>query len=286
MKMNLISTKSSQILNKVLINNFSKKFSSKLLNTCKQSSSSFTVNSYLFKNKNNQNALMNSFSMGLPRRNFFSQNEKSKENEEESEKQAEKPTEKKNEKVEKEDKEESSITNEKYKELREMYADQTKKMEQLKKKFEELRNAYLSNVDETEQIKKRNEREVANTKEFAISKFAKDMLDVHDNFDRAFNAIGEKEFSSLSEEEKNEIFNNFLEGIKITHCGLTHILKRHGIVEYNPIKEKFDPNKHEAVFDYEDETMTPGSVGQVMQTGFKIGERILRPAKVGVIKKK
>lgn len=63
-------------------------------------------------------------------------------------------------------------------------------------------------------------------------------------------------------------------------------MRKHGVTEYNPVKEKFDPNNHEAVFDYEDDEMTPGTVGQVLQTGFKIGERVLRPAKVGVIKKK
>lgn len=72
----------------------------------------------------------------------------------------------------------------------------------------------------------------------------------------------------------------------MTQGGLLNILKKHGITEYKPLKEKFDPTKHEAVFDYEDTELTPGTVGQVLQTGFKIGERVLRPAKVGVIKKK
>jgi molecular chaperone GrpE len=72
----------------------------------------------------------------------------------------------------------------------------------------------------------------------------------------------------------------------MTKSGLMNILKKHGIVEYSPLKEKFDPNKHEAVFDYEDEELTPGTVGQVLQSGYKIGDRVLRPAKVGVIKKK
>ena len=91
----------------------------------------------------------------------------------------------------------------------------------------------------------------------------------------------------------------------MTQKGLLNTLKKHGIVLYDPKNEKFDPNKHEAVFDYEDDKLVqlnffllsfilfyflniqvPGTVGQVMQTGFLIGERVLRPAKVGVIKKK
>ncbi len=72
----------------------------------------------------------------------------------------------------------------------------------------------------------------------------------------------------------------------MTQKGLLNSLKKHGVVLFDPINEKFDPNRHEAVFDYDDENKTPGTIGQVMQTGFSIGERILRPAKVGVIKKR
>ena len=72
----------------------------------------------------------------------------------------------------------------------------------------------------------------------------------------------------------------------MTQKGLLTTLKKNGVILFDPIKEKFDPNKHEAVFDYDDETLSPGTVGQVMQTGFSIGDRILRPAKVGVIKKR
>jgi len=72
----------------------------------------------------------------------------------------------------------------------------------------------------------------------------------------------------------------------MTKNGLLNTLKKHNIIEYVPLKEKFDPHKHEAVFDYEDDELSPGTVGQVLQSGFKIGDRVLRPAKVGVIKKK
>jgi molecular chaperone GrpE len=71
----------------------------------------------------------------------------------------------------------------------------------------------------------------------------------------------------------------------LTKCGLSHVLKRHGVHEYDPLKEKFDPNKDEAVFDYEDDELPAGTVGQVLQSGFKIGDRVLRPAKVGVVKR-
>ena len=107
---------------------------------------------------------------------------------------------------------EDSIAQEKYKELKMLYNEQNSKMEALKKKFEDVRNAYLSNVEETEQIKKRNDRELANAKEYAISKFAKDLLEVYDNFNRAMNSVADKEFDKISEAEKVETYKNFLEG--------------------------------------------------------------------------
>ncbi len=81
--------------------------------------------------------------------------------------------------------------------------------------------------------------------------------------------------------------NHIKIGIAMTQEVLGRILKRHGVIEYIPLKEEFNPHNHEAVFDYADDDpeAIPGTVGQVLQSGFKIGDRILRPAKVGVIKK-
>jgi molecular chaperone GrpE len=71
----------------------------------------------------------------------------------------------------------------------------------------------------------------------------------------------------------------------MVQSSLTNTFSKHGVKEYKPLKEKFNPNHHDAVFDYEDDGPA-GTVGQVLESGFKIGERVLRPAKVGVIKKK
>jgi molecular chaperone GrpE len=174
----------------------------------------------------------------------------------------------------------------KYKELKQSHHELENKYEALKKKFEEIRRAYLDNQDETKHIITRYDKQITDAKVYAISKFAKDILDVHDNFARAMSSIEPAEFKNLSEEEKVSSFNTFLEGIQMTQDGLTKILKRHGVTEYNPLKEEFNPHNHEAVFDYADDDPEAIPVGQVMQSGFKIGDRILRPAKVGVIKKK
>jgi molecular chaperone GrpE len=262
------------------------------------------VNSNIFLK--NTTTAPKAFSYTVPQRGFFgerktkekeAQNEaKEKEkNEDDTKSQKEESIKDKDHKEHKEHKEhhkehkhKEHKEDEKYKELQELYNDQTHKYEILKKKFEEIRLAYLNNKTETEQIQQRHQKEIDNTKIFAISKFAKDILDVHDNFGRAMDSIEPAEFKNLSEQDKIEAFNTFLEGIEMTRNGLSNVLKKHGVIEYNPLKEEFNPNKHEAVFDYDDEDSESahGTVGQVLQTGFKIGDRILRPAKVGVIKKK
>jgi molecular chaperone GrpE (heat shock protein) len=157
--------------------------------------------SQVFMNK----AANNKFSFILNKK-FTTENKKNEEKSESDEEDKKKTQ-------PKEDKEET-LAMEKYKEMKTLYNEQNAKMEVLKKKFEELRQAYLHNVDETEQIKKRNDREIANTKEFAISKFAKDILDVHDNFNRAMESIADKDFKHIPEAEKIETYNTFLEGMK------------------------------------------------------------------------
>lgn len=109
------------------------------------------------------------------------------------------------------DEEERSLS-EKYKELKTLYNEQEQKLDQVKKKFHEIKDLYLKGVEEIDAIKLRNDREIKNTKDYAITKFAKDLLDVHDNFTRALGVISDKDFSTLSEEEKNETFNCFVEG--------------------------------------------------------------------------
>lgn len=153
-------------------------------------------------------------------KNFFSSRSNSNSNTENKEDNKEEKKEEKKENNKEEKKEEnkseedeSHITlAEKYKELKTLYLDQEQKLDQVKKKFHEIKDLYLKNIDEIDAIKLRSEREIKNTKEYAITKFAKDLLDVHDNFSRALGVIADKDYSKLNEEEKIETFNIFLEG--------------------------------------------------------------------------
>jgi molecular chaperone GrpE len=146
-----------------------------------------------------------------------------------------------------------SVSLDKYMELKKEYLEIANKTEQYKKKFEEARKAYLDNKEETEQMRKRLEKENQQIKEHAITKFSKDLIDVCDNFDRALEYIKDKDFDKLTNQEKNDLYNNFIERVTSTQTVLASTLHKHGVTEFNPVNEKFDPNKHDAVFDYLDE---------------------------------
>jgi len=127
--------------------------------------------------------------------------------------------------------------------------------------------------------------EIEQTKEYSISKFAKDLLDVQDNFTRALDTVSEKSMQNKNEAEKQALYTQFVEGVSMTQDIMAKTLKKYGIEEYNPLGEKFDPNLHDAVFEYEDLNKEPGTIGEVARTGYKIGKRVLRAARVGVLKK-
>lgn len=132
----------------------------------------------------------------------------------------------------------------------------------------------LRAVADFRNLQERTQREIKSAREFAIQKFAKDLVDDVDNLDRAL-----KEGETAKEDP-----TNFYEGVKILEKSLMSTLKKHGLERFDPEGEKFNPNEHEATF------MTPmpgkedGTVFHVQQKGFKLNGRLLRPAKVGVVK--
>lgn len=119
-------------------------------------------------------------------------------------------------------------------------------------------------------------------RDFAIQRFAKDLVDSVDNLDRAL-TVGKEKIQTAAE-EKNEDLLNFYEGVKMTETNMLQTLSKHGLERFDPEGEKFNPNEHEATFmtpipDKEDNT-----VFHVQQKGFKLNGRVLRAAKVGVVK--
>ena len=127
-------------------------------------------------------------------------------------------------------------------------------------------------------VRRRAKKEVGDATRFAIANFARDMLSVSDNMSRAIESL-QTEGSSAT-----ETVENLLEGIKMTAREMTSVLERHGIKEINPLGEKFDYNYHQAMFEKSDGDEADGIIIEVVQVGYLIGERLLRPAMVGVAK--
>jgi len=142
----------------------------------------------------------------------------------------------------------------------------------------DLTDRLLRAAAETENIRKRAERERDETRKYAVTRFAEDMLGVADNMARALAAVDDKL-------RHDEALKGLIEGVDLTAKELASVLERHGIKPIDPKGQKFDPNLHQAMFEIEDADAEPGTVVQVLRTGYTIGDRLLRPAMVGVAKK-
>jgi molecular chaperone GrpE len=142
----------------------------------------------------------------------------------------------------------------------------------------DLTDRLMRAAAETENVRKRAEREREETRKYAMTKFAEDMLGVADNMARALAAVDDKL-------RQDESLKGLIEGVDLTAKELASVLERHGITQIEPEGEKFDPNLHQAMFEVEDAEAEPGTVVQVLRTGYTIGDRLLRPAMVGVAKK-
>jgi molecular chaperone GrpE len=143
----------------------------------------------------------------------------------------------------------------------------------------ELKDRLLRALAETENTRRRAEREAADARAYAISAFARDLLTVADNLARALDSVPAEARAGAEGALKT-----LVEGVEITARDLAAALGRHGVVKLEPQGEKFDPHFHQAIFEAPDESVPAGTVIQVVQSGWKIGERVLRPAMVGVSK--
>ncbi len=144
---------------------------------------------------------------------------------------------------------------------------------------DELRDKFLRAVAEADNVRKRAERDVADARTYGITGFARDVLSVADNLARALSAVSPEQRAGA-----DEALKSLLDGVDLTRRELTNTLKKHGVRELDPKGEKFDPNFHQAIYEVPDPQVPAGTVVQVVQTGYAIGERVLRPAMVAVAK--
>lgn len=155
------------------------------------------------------------------------------------------------------------------------------KEDQLEAQVKELKDQLLRSLAEQDNTRRIAKHDVESARQFAIKSFAKSLLDVSDNLSRAMEAVPEE---ARSDKEGNPVLHTLYEGIEMTETGLLKAFEANGLVKYGEVGEEFDPNKHNALFEYPSPEQKAGSVGQIIKAGFMLNERVLRPAEVGVVK--
>jgi molecular chaperone GrpE len=143
----------------------------------------------------------------------------------------------------------------------------------------EARDKMLRTLAEMENLRQRTRREVADAKTYGITGFARDVLDIADNLQRALDAVPAETRAAA-----DPGLTALIEGVELTERSLLNALEKNGVKRFDPMGQKFDPNFQQAMYEVPDPSVPSGTVVQVVQAGFMIGERVLRPALVGVSK--
>lgn len=157
--------------------------------------------------------------------------------------------------------------------------DLLKALQEMQQNRDEINDKYRRALAENENIRKRFQKQVEEAKLFGIQGFCKDLLEVADVLNKATECVPKEEVT-----DNNPHLKNLYEGLTMTETILKNVFTRHGLEVVNPLDEKFNPNYHEALFEQEVEGKPAGTVVVVSKTGYKLHERVIRPALVGVSK--
>jgi molecular chaperone GrpE len=152
-------------------------------------------------------------------------------------------------------------------------------VEALAREVADAKDRTLRTLAEMENLRKRTAREIADARTYGITAFARDVLDIADNLQRALDAVPAEAKAAADPGLKA-----LIEGVELTERSLLNTLEKNGVKKFDPTGERFDPNFQQAMYEVPDPSVPAGTVVQVVQAGYKIGERILRPALVGVSK--
>lgn len=158
------------------------------------------------------------------------------------------------------------------------WADGDTRVAELEAQVAELRDQLLRAMAETENVRKRSERQLEDAHKYAVTGFARDILSVADNLERALDAVPEERRS------EHELLGTLLEGVIAVQSAFAQTMANHKIERIDPLGEAFDPNLHEAMFEVPGTDYADGTVAQVVQPGYRLHDRLLRPARVGVAK--
>jgi molecular chaperone GrpE len=155
---------------------------------------------------------------------------------------------------------------------------ETDRIAALEAQVADLRDKALRAMAETENVRRRLEREREDTARYAISRFAGDLLSVADNLRRALDAV------PAAAVESDEFLAKLVDGVGATERAMLAVLDKNGVKKLDPTGQKFDPNFHEVLFEIDAPDRVAGTVVQVLEAGYTIGDRLLRPARVAVAK--
>ena len=143
----------------------------------------------------------------------------------------------------------------------------------------EFKDKHLRLLAEMENLRRRTAKEVDDARQYGVSRFANDVLAVADNMHRALATLDEEVRAGADAK-----LILLIEGVELTERELLKTMEKHGVKKFTPQGEKFDPNLHQAMYEVPHSDVPAGHVAQVIQSGYMIGERMLRPALVGVSK--
>lgn len=146
------------------------------------------------------------------------------------------------------------------------------------KDLADMKNHYARAVADFRNLQETTKKEMQKARDFALQKFAKDLLESLDNFTLALNSVKEDTLGS------NDEVKNLFDGVSMTRSVFEKTLEKHGIEKIDPMGEQFDPNQHEATFEIPQPDKEPGTVFHVQLPGYTLNKRVLRPAKVGLVK--
>lgn len=149
----------------------------------------------------------------------------------------------------------------------------------LQAEVNELKDRLTRSLAEMENLRKRTAREVSDARQYAVTSFARDMLTVADNLKRAIAAV-----PAELRDGDNKAVSAFIEGVEVTLRGLEQTLGKFGVKPIEAKGAKFDPDFHQAIYELETPDVPPGMVADVVQDGYAINDRVLRPAMVAVAK--
>lgn len=154
-----------------------------------------------------------------------------------------------------------------------------KKEPSLEEQLAQMKDQWIRAVAENENLRRRAEREKQDALKYAASHFARDMITITDYLEKALSTM-------QAYENEDDVLKAFVSGVDMTAKELHNVFERHGVKKINPQDTKFDPNLHQAMMEVDSDEHEPGHIVHIMQHGYTMHDRLLRPSLVGVAKKK